>query len=118
SLQMLSWMREQGWHDSISKREPIDEKGNATPWYTYSALEWLVPRVSRNDSVFEYGAGNSTIWYGQHAKNVVTVEHADEWADKVKSMVGTNVTVLLRTAVEDQEAVDQTSPYSSTLEEY
>jgi predicted O-methyltransferase YrrM len=118
SLQMLAKMREQGWHDSISKREPIDENGNAVPWYTYSALEWLVPRVNQTDSVFEFGAGNSTIWYSQHAKNVVTVEHAAEWADKVKSIVGTNVTVLLRTAVEDQETIDETSPYSSTLEEY
>lgn len=118
SLQMLSWMREQGWHDSISKREPIDEKGNATPWYTYAALEWLAPRVSQTDVVFEYGAGNSTIWYGQHAKRVVTVEHAPEWANKVRSKVGTNVTVLLRTAVGDEEIIDHASPYSSSLEEH
>ena len=33
-------------------------------------------------------------------------------------MVGTNVTVLLRSAVEDHEITDPTSSYSSALEEY
>ena len=118
SLQMLSWMRKHGWHDSICKREPIDDKGNPIPWYTYAALEWLTPRVSQTDAVFEYGAGNSTIWYGQHAKKVITVEHAPEWVDRVRTMVGTNVTVLLRTVVGDEEIIDRASPYSSSLEEY
>ncbi len=46
------------------------------------------------------------------------MEHAPEWVDKVRTMVGTNVTFLLRTAVGDEEIIDRASPYSSSLEEF
>jgi hypothetical protein len=39
-------------------------------------------------TVFEYGAGGSTLWFARHAKHVVTVEHNPAWADAVEQALG------------------------------
>ena len=84
SLQMLSEMRRLGWHKSLQKGHPIDKNGSPIPWYSYALLEWLMPRVKRKDVVFEFGAGYSTVWYGQHTKEVIAVEHNSAWLHEVQ----------------------------------
>lgn len=34
--------------------------------------------------VFEYGSGNSTIWWSKRVKKIVSVEHNEEWYTKLK----------------------------------
>lgn len=36
--------------------------------------------------VFEWGTGYSTIWLAQRAKKVYTMEHLQEWHDKIKNL--------------------------------
>lgn len=57
SLQMLSVMRGMGWHRSVARDLPLAENGAPQPWYTYPALEWILPRVKRTHRVFEFGGG-------------------------------------------------------------
>jgi hypothetical protein len=118
SLQLLSVMRSLGWHKSLHQVQPIDKSGSPIPWYTYSQLEWLMPRVKQTDTVFEFGAGYSTAWYGQHAKEVITVEHNSRWLDEVRTMVGRNVTLLFRTTSGTDATVEDESPYCNALREY
>ncbi len=118
SLQLLSVMRKLGWHRSVRNRKPVDAGGMAIPWYTYAALEWLAPRVTATDVVFEYGAGNSTVWFGVRAKQVVSVEHDPRWLERVRSMVGGNVTLLLRSARGDEMGSGAASPYAAAVEEF
>ena len=118
SLQVLSVMRSAGWHQSLGKDRAIDHRGKPTPWYTYAALEWLLPRVKRTDRVFEFGGGYSTIWYGEHAGEVVTVEHDKGWLDQLRTIVGGNVTLLHRDAPGDDANSEGDSPYYSVIEEY
>jgi hypothetical protein len=118
SLQMLSVMRSLGWHKSLHMGHPIDRSGSPIPWYTYAQLEWFMPRVRRSDVVFEFGAGYSTVWYGQHAKEVIAVEHNAGWLNQVQTMVGDNVTLLLRSTSGTEAVVEQESPYYSALHGY
>lgn len=118
SLQALSVMRTLGWHRSLHSGHPVDKDGSPIPWYTYAALEWLAPRVKRTDVVFEFGAGYSTVWFGQHAKEVITVEHDREWLEKVRDMVDGNVTLLHRTTPGSEANVEGDSPYFSSLLTY
>jgi hypothetical protein len=118
SLQMLSVMRSLGWHKSVNQGHPVDKTGSPTPWYTYAQLQWLMPRVKRTDVVFEFGAGYSTVWYGQHAKEVIAVEHNSTWLDKVQKMAGSNVTLLFRTTSGTEATVEGESPYYGALHEY
>ena len=77
-----------------------------------------MPRVRRTDIVFEFGAGYSTAWYGQHAKEVIAVEHNSRWLHEVQTMVGSNVTLLFRTTLGTDATVEDESPYYSALHEY
>lgn len=115
SLQMLSVMRGLGWHQSVAQNLA---NGDLKPWYTYPALEWLAPRVKPTHRVFEFGGGCSTVWYSRHAGEVITVEHDSLWLDRVRTMVGTNATLLHRDAVGGQIAGEGDSPYYSAIEEY
>lgn len=49
------------------------------PWYTGGATRWLEAHLDKNDEVFEYGAGRSTVWWCKLAGSVVTVEASPEW---------------------------------------
>jgi len=118
SLQMLSVMRSLGWHQSVEKGCSIDPGGRPNPWYTYAALEWLAPRVKPTHRVFEFGGGYSTVWYGGHAAEVVTVEHDRLWLDQVRTLVGSNVTLVYRHAPGDDATSEGDSPYFKAIEEY
>jgi hypothetical protein len=118
SLQMLSEMRSLGWHKSLRETHPIDKSGSPIPWYSYAQLEWLMPRVRRTDTVFEFGAGYSTVWYGQHAKEVIAVEHNSGWLNEVQAKVGSNVTLVFRSTAGTEATVEGESPYYSALLEY
>jgi predicted O-methyltransferase YrrM len=117
SLQVLSEMREMGWHKSVRSRRPIDAHGDAIPWYTYPALEWLISRVRPTDVVFEFGAGNSTVWFGRHVKRVVSVESNPGWVGMVRCMTGGNVSLISRSA-SIKGAGSNKSRYVAALEEF
>jgi len=118
SLQMLSVMRNLGWQRSLHQGHPLDKSGSPTPWYTYPQLQWLMPRIKKTDTVFEFGAGYSTVWYGQHAREVTAVEHNSEWLTKVQKMIGANVRLLLRPTSGTEANAEGDSPYFATLNEY
>lgn len=118
SLQLLALLRTQGWQSSVRQRKPIDQNGNAIPWYTYSAVEWLKPQVKKSDVVFEYGAGYSTVWYSRHVKEVVAVEHDSRWLECIRTGVGSNVTFLPRPSSGTEVDSNGVSQYSTALEDY
>jgi len=86
SLQLLSQLRDKGWHKSIREKHPLDG-GQPIPWYTYPAAEWLASRVRPTDSIFEFGAGHSSVWYGRHAERVISVDDSAAWLEKVRPLV-------------------------------
>ena len=65
------------------------------PWYTYTCRAFLEPRLSRSMRAFEYGAGNSTLWYAARIVEVVAVEHDAGWAEKVRGRAPANCHVVL-----------------------
>lgn len=85
-----------GWQTSKRAMRPIDEHGSPIPWITYPALTVLRTIVQPHNRVFEYGCGNSSLWWAAHARNVISVEHNAEWAAKIASQAPSNLTVLLR----------------------
>jgi hypothetical protein len=44
--------------------------------------------------VFEYGAGNSSLWWASRVAEVVSVEHDAAWAELVQSRAPANLTVV------------------------
>lgn len=80
-----------GWLASFSTSLPVDQQGNPLPWYTYGAIAFLQDRIRPEMAVFEFGSGNSTLWWSQRVAQVVSREHDAAWYQRVKALVPANV---------------------------
>jgi hypothetical protein len=72
-----------GWFKAFDSNAPVDENGNPIPWVTYSFIDFIKDRLKPEHAVFEFGSGNSTLFYAQRTGIVVSVEHDKEWFDKI-----------------------------------
>ncbi len=72
-----------GWFKSFDTQQAVDGKGDPLPWVTYSFIDFIKTRLNKEMSVFEYGSGNSTLFYAKNVKNVVSVEHDEAWYNKI-----------------------------------
>lgn len=54
-----------------------------TPWITYKAVQWLDNYLDKNMIMFEYGSGDSTLYFSERVKKIVSVEHNKIWYDKI-----------------------------------
>jgi predicted O-methyltransferase YrrM len=88
-----SFLRESGWLRSKASHRPEDERGNPIPWITYSSLSFLMRRVRPDMSVFEFGAGSSTLWWAGRVRQVVSCEHDRQWFEKIRSAIPANATI-------------------------
>ena len=94
------YLRDCGWLRSMLCGEAVDAGGSPIPWITYPALDFLVERVSADWAVFEYGTGNSTLWWGARVARLVSCEHDKEWYAAFQGKVthAANITYILRRA--------------------
>jgi hypothetical protein len=59
------------------------QDGSPTPWITYPARAFLDDVLLPDTKVFEYGAGNSTIYFRDRCAEVHSVEHDPKWHAKL-----------------------------------
>ncbi|MFN2235503.1 MAG: FkbM family methyltransferase [Anaerolineales bacterium] len=85
------YLDEIGWFKSVQERMPVDRNGNCLPWYTYPAISFLTKRIHSDMVVFEYGSGNSTLWWSQRVSDLVSIEHELEWYNYLKNSIASNV---------------------------
>jgi len=67
--------------------------------------------VQHHHRVFEYGAGNSSLWWAHRVAEVVSVEHDAKWATMVSSKAPSNLKVVAcpigtKTSEEDERLLD------------
>ena len=96
-----SHLYDRGWFLSRDLEVSVDAAGAAIPWMTYPFLDFVKNRFSENFRVFEYGSGNSTVYFSQRVKNVVAVEHDLNWFNKVKENIPENVQLVFQPLDED-----------------
>lgn len=77
------FLYEKGWWLSWEKKEPVDKNTMPLPWVTYSFIDFIEKRLNKNMVMFEYGSGNSTLYYSSFVKEVHTVEHDRQWFEKI-----------------------------------
>ncbi len=90
------YLTNSGWIESVRKGQAVDSHG-PVPWFTYSATKYLSEIVKSDSRVFEFGAGNSTLWWATRARDVVSVEHDPTWADQLINLKLPNVALKVRT---------------------
>lgn len=82
-----NYLKKEGWNLSVKYRKPVDRDGNELPWFTYSSIDFIKERINSEFSIFEFGSGNSTIWFSQKVRKVVSVEHDAKWFSIMKDKI-------------------------------
>ncbi len=78
------YLLETGWIRSYLNGFPVDKEGNSLPWFTLGFISFLEPRLDNNIKIFEYGAGNSTIYFSTRIKNLISIESDSAWLNQLK----------------------------------
>lgn len=59
------------------------DDGEPIPWMTYEAVDWLGKNVKKDYKVFEWGTGNSTLYFLNKVEYICSVEHDKNWYNSV-----------------------------------
>ncbi len=69
-----NYLTKSGWLESAETKLSVCE-GKPIPWFTYAAIRFLEQEVTTDLSIFEYGGGQSTLYWADRVNQVVTVDH-------------------------------------------
>jgi len=86
----------EGWFRSCLEGRAVDADGRARPWMTYPALDYLSRKDCSLLRVFEYGAGQSTLWWGLRVRELVSCEHDSAYADALRPLLPPNAQMVVR----------------------
>jgi hypothetical protein len=73
-----------GQFRSMDLSSCLDADNKPIPWYTYPAIEYIKQLDLSDKVVFEYGSGNSTLFWSEHCKNLFSVEDDPHWFKKIR----------------------------------
>lgn len=73
----------------------VKRDGTPLPWYTYPSIDFLKNRDFADKSVLEFGAGQSTLWWADRAKHVVSLEGDKGWYEHIARTMPGNVALHL-----------------------
>lgn len=102
-------LHDYGFLRSTEENNPVDRDGKPLPLYTYPAIEYLNNLDFSECDVFEYGSGNSTVYWSGRARSVVAVENLLEWYDRIKNEIPPNARVIFADGDGFPEAINDCS---------
>lgn len=73
----------------------VDKKKRPLPWYTYPAIEFIQQLDWKEKAIFEFGCGNSTLFWAGLAKSVTAIESDPVWHEKISSKMPAHVQLVL-----------------------
>ena len=94
SMGFKGYLAEKGWFKAFETKSSVDFNGNAIPWVTYAFIDFIKERVTDQHDIFEFGSGNSTVFYSKRVNSVLAVEHNQEWFEKCKNSQLSNAEVI------------------------
>ena len=68
------YLRDSGWLESAGAKLAL-RNGKPLPWFTYGAIAFLERVLPRDLALFEYGGGQSTLYWASRLARVVSVDH-------------------------------------------
>ena len=94
---------------SILKGKPVDRNGAPLPWFSFPAIHYLDQLHLKGLRVFEYGTGNSTLFWIRKECSLCAVEFDAGWADYVRKNAGESA------IIQREDNVDQ---YAASITNY
>jgi hypothetical protein len=70
-----------GFANSVKVNKPVNKDNNPIPLYTYPAIEYLNQFDFNDKKIFEFGSGNSTLYWLEQGADVTSVEHNNNWVN-------------------------------------
>lgn len=101
-----------GYVRSQLQGECVDSEGKPIPWFPYPVIDFLSSRVHADMTVFEFGSGNSTLWWSKRVARVISCEHDAAYYESMTDNLPGNVDYLHRSIVNDS------SVYEDTIRDY
>jgi hypothetical protein len=80
-----------GQFKSAQLNSSVDQDGLPIPWYSYPAIEYIHQLDFSKKRIFEYGSGNSTLFWAKQCAWLVSVEDNEQWYQEIKSKIASNV---------------------------
>lgn len=85
-----------GQYKSVKNSSSINERGEPIPWYTYPAIEFLNQFDFSTKKVFEFGSGNSSLYWSERCLSLISIEHEDVWFKKMNDNIRSNQSLFLK----------------------
>ncbi|MDT9200120.1 class I SAM-dependent methyltransferase [Limnospira fusiformis KN01] len=107
----INYLESSGWIKSLATGVPINFDSQPIPWYTYPAIEFIENKISSDFKVFEYGSGQSTLWWAERVLKVISVESDRNWFSYIQEKMPKNVELSL--SAQEEEYAAEISRYSN-----
>lgn len=116
-LLQKNYLSVSGWNKSVRQRKPVDRNGEVLPWFTYSFAHFIQERINDKFHVFEFGSGNSTIWFSKFGCKIVSVEHDKTWYDIMQPTLSKNPKISYKLRdLESKKYIDEVTNYSDEFD--
>src|SRR5678816_2352357 len=84
-----------GFGASARQRRSVAADGSPIPLMSYSFVEYVMGLDLSGCAVLEFGGGNSTLFWADRTKSVLTLEHDPGWHETVKGQMPANACLRL-----------------------
>lgn len=98
-LTPFSFAINSGHFKSSLLERAVDKRGNSIPWLTYPAIDFLNGKDLSQSTVLEFGGGQSTLFFSQKAKKVITFEGDQDWANFILDNPGNKSDINIVTSL-------------------
>jgi len=84
SLRHTGYFYDVGWFNAFALSKPVNKNNQPIPWFTYPSINFFTNRLNINLNVFEFGSGNSSLFFAKRVKSLISVEHNKDWFEQLK----------------------------------
>lgn len=88
------YLSQSGWLQSAERKMALRD-GKPVPWFTYGAIAFLERNLPADLSLFEYGGGQSTLYWADRVKRVVSVDHDPAFGEYMRAALPGNAELRL-----------------------
>ena len=98
-----------GYLETMRKQKPVDAYSQPIPWFTYPAIEYISQLDLREKRVFEWGSGNSSAFFAERCKQIISVESDKKWYDYGVQNLRSNQQIIFREELSFIDAIEEFS---------
>ena len=96
-LTPISFSVSTGHFRSSLANKAVNNNGQALPWFSYPCIDFIATRDFSEANILEFGGGQSSKYWSDVAKNVITFETDDKWISNIRQITrhASNISLIL-----------------------